>query len=165
MRAPVAARIAFDQGPRGAAVGVFNGDIGIVLRPVDAGAVTASGAPLRACFREGDAFRSVAVSRLSNVDTAFAMTVHKSQGSEFEHTVLALPDQPSRVLTRELVYTGITRARHAFTLVTGRPQALAEALARRTQRFSGLLEMLGENSAGGDPEQVAAATPSFEPAR
>ena len=152
-----------------AAVGVFNGDIGIVLRPFAAGTATASGAPLRACFREGDAVRSIAVSRLSNVETAFAITVHKSQGSEFEHTVLALPDQPSRVLTRELVYTGITRARHAFTLATGRSQAFAEALARRTQRFSGLLEMLGEDSGedsiGGDPEHVAKAVPLFDPAR
>jgi exodeoxyribonuclease V alpha subunit len=113
-------------------LGVYNGDIGIVLRPLDAGA------PLRAYFMDGAAVRSVGVSRLSDVETAFAMTVHKAQGSEFEHTVLVLPQEPSRVLTRELVYTGITRARTAFTLVTGRTQSLAEALASRTQRSSGL---------------------------
>ena len=119
-------------------VGVFNGDIGIVLKPFD------TEAPLRAFFLDGNAVRSVGVSRLANVETAFAMTVHKSQGSEFEHTVLVLPQEASQVLTRELVYTGITRARQAFTLVTGRPQAFAQALAQRTRRASGLLELLDD---------------------
>ena len=91
---------------------------------------------------DGQTVRSVAVSRLAHVETAFAMTVHKSQGSEFSHTVLVLPRDPSRVLTRELVYTGITRAREAFTLVTGRAGAFADALGQPTQRASGLLERL-----------------------
>ena len=117
-------------------IGVFNGDIGIVMKPLDAGA------PLRAYFLDGAALRSVGVSRLANVDTAFAMTVHKSQGSEFEHTALVLPQEPSRVLTRELVYTGITRARKSFTLVTGRAQALADALRLQTRRSSGLIDRL-----------------------
>ena len=125
-------------------VGVFNGDIGVVLRPFGATASGAGAAPLRAWFLDGQAARSVSVSRLAQVDTAFALTVHKSQGSEFEHTVLVLPQQPSRVLTRELVYTGITRARSAFTLATGRRAALAEALGQRTQRASGLVELLNE---------------------
>ena len=136
-------------------VGVFNGDIGIVLRGVTAGGAGAAGGTgtagasgasataLRAYFMDGDAVRSVSVSRLADVETAFAMTVHKSQGSEFEHTVLVLPRESSRVLTRELVYTGITRARKAFTLVTGRVPAFADALAHRTRRASGLLELLG----------------------
>ena len=117
-------------------IGVFNGDIGIVMKPLDADA------PLRAHFLDGASVRSVGVSRLANVDTAFAMTVHKSQGSEFEHTVLVLPQEPSRVLTRELVYTGITRARMSFTLVTGRAQALADALRHQTRRSSGLIDRL-----------------------
>ena len=125
-----------------ASLGVFNGDIGIALRPFSVAAHGEGGANLRAFFGDGNALRSVGVSRLAHVETAFAMTVHKSQGSEFEHTVLVLPAAPSRVLTRELVYTGITRARRAFTLVTGRRQAFAEALARRTRRSSGLLELL-----------------------
>ena len=120
-------------------VGVFNGDIGIVLKPFT------PGAPLRAFFLGGAAVRSIGVSRLADVETAFAMTVHKSQGSEFEHTVLVLPQDPSRVLTRELVYTGITRARRAFTLATGRRQAFSDALAHRTRRSSGLLELLGDH--------------------
>jgi len=117
-------------------LGVFNGDIGIALQPLDAAA------PLRAWFPDGDGVRSVGVSRLADVVTAYAMTVHKSQGSEFDHTVLVLPATPGRVLTRELVYTGITRARSAFTLVAGRSAALAEALSHRTQRSSGLQELL-----------------------
>ena len=125
-------------------VGVFNGDIGIALKPFT------PDAPLRAYFLDGATVRSVAVSRLAEVETAFAMTVHKSQGSEFEHCVLVLPQAPIRVLTRELVYTGITRAREAFTLVSGRPQAFADALAQRTQRASGLLERLSDQPA--DPE-------------
>ena len=125
-----------------AGLGVFNGDIGIALRPFSGAAHGQGGANLRAVFLDGNALRSVGVSRLAHVETAFAMTVHKSQGSEFEHTVLVLPAAPSRVLTRELVYTGITRARLAFTLVTGRRQAFAEALARRTRRSSGLPALL-----------------------
>lgn len=115
---------------------VFNGDIGIALRPV------MRGAGLRAYFLNGDTVKSVAVSRLAHVETAFAMTVHKSQGSEFIHTVLVLPRHPNGVLTRELIYTGITRARSAFTLVTGRAAALPEALLHPTRRASGLQERL-----------------------
>lgn len=117
-------------------LGVFNGDIGIVLKPFGEGA-------LRAFFLDGSSLRSVSVSRLADVETAFAMTVHKSQGSEFEHTVLVLPDKASHVMSRELVYTGITRARSAFTLVTGWAPGFAMALGRRTRRASGLLDLLG----------------------
>lgn len=118
-----------------AALGVFNGDVGVVLKP-------ASGAALRAYFLDGQQLRSVAVTRLADVETAFAMTVHKSQGSEFAHVALVLPDSDAAVLTRELVYTGITRAKQALTLVANDPQRLAQASARLTQRFSGLGERL-----------------------
>ena len=123
-----------------AAAGVFNGEIGIVLA-----AIGGEAAP-RAYFMEGPSIRSVSVGRLPLVDTAFALTVHKAQGSEFEHSVLVLPAQPSRVLTRELVYTGVTRARTAFTLVTGRAQAFADSLERRTRRSSGLADLVGDGS-------------------
>ncbi len=128
------------------AIGVFNGDIGIVLRPQVLPGRPA--APARAYFLDGATVRSVGVSRLAHVETAFALTVHKSQGSEFEHAALVLPRAASRVLTRELVYTGITRASGAFTLVTPRRQAFAEALAQRTRRSSGLHGLL-------DPEGEA----------
>jgi exodeoxyribonuclease V alpha subunit len=93
-------------------------------------------------FLEGESIRSVLATRLRNVETAFAMTVHKSQGSEFNHTVLALPREGGGALARELVYTGITRARNFFTLVSPSPQLLQEAIVQRTQRASGLRGLL-----------------------
>jgi exodeoxyribonuclease V alpha subunit len=117
-------------------LGVFNGDVGIVLRsPVGDGA-------LRAYFADGDVLRSVSVGRLADVETAFAMTVHKSQGSEFEHVLLVLPDEDVQVLTRELLYTGITRASRALTLLCTNPARLVAAAGRLTRRVSGLRAML-----------------------
>ena len=121
------------------ALGVFNGDVGVALPAVSVNGV---GGGLRVWFLDGDALRSVGVARLAEVETAFAMTVHKSQGSEFTHTVLVLPPSGGEVLTRELVYTGITRAREAFTLVEPRAGLLAQAVARKSQRFSGLAQRL-----------------------
>ncbi|QYG03256.1 MULTISPECIES: exodeoxyribonuclease V subunit alpha [Massilia] len=116
--------------------GVFNGDIGVTLPdPARPGAQ-------RVYFLEGDKVRSVLATRLRNVETAFAMTVHKSQGSEFRHTVLALPREGNAILTRELVYTGITRASREFTLVTPSGEVLREAIASRTHRTSGLRELV-----------------------
>ena len=116
--------------------GVFNGDIGLTLPD------PARPDSLRVWFLEGDKVRSVLATRLRHVETAFAMTVHKSQGSEFAHTVLALPKEGGAVLARELVYTGITRASGRFTLVTPGAAVLAEAILRRTHRASGLRGML-----------------------
>jgi exodeoxyribonuclease V alpha subunit len=120
-----------------AALGVFNGDVGVVLRSPTADAA------LRCYFVDGDELRSVSVGRLADVETAFAMTVHKSQGSEFEHVLLVLPDEDAPVLTRELVYTGVTRASQAFTLVGKSTVQLAAASSRLTRRVSGLRAMLG----------------------
>ncbi len=114
-------------------LGVFNGDIGIALR------VSPEAPNLRACFSNGTKVRTVGVGRLGHVETAFAMTVHKSQGSEFDHTVLVLPPEGNPLTTRELAYTGITRARSAFTLVSAGREALADAIAQTTRRSSGLL--------------------------
>jgi exodeoxyribonuclease V alpha subunit len=69
------------------------------------------------------------------------MTVHKSQGSEFENVLLVLPPSDSPVLSRELVYTALTRARQRFTLF-GRREVLADAVRRRIERTSGLREAL-----------------------
>ncbi len=118
------------------ALGVYNGDIGIALRQA------LGDNALRAYFVDGDAVRSVAVSRLADVETAFAMTVHKSQGSEFAHTVLVLPPETGLVTSRELVYTGITRARSALTLVARSASALTDAIAQSARRSSGLHERL-----------------------
>ena len=119
-----------------AALGVFNGDIGIVLRG------PAGDPTLRAHFLDGDALRSIPVGRLPQVETAFAMTVHKSQGSEFGHVALVLPEADLPVLTREGVYTGITRARRALTLVARDLALLDRALQRPTLRVSGLRRRL-----------------------
>lgn len=116
--------------------GVFNGDIGLTL------ADPARPDSLRVYFLEGEAVRSVLATRLRHVETAYAMTVHKSQGSEFAHTVLVLPKSGGAMLARELVYTGITRASREFTLVSPASAVLAEAIGRRTRRASGLRTML-----------------------
>ncbi|CAN7281117.1 exodeoxyribonuclease V subunit alpha [Pseudoduganella sp. LjRoot289] len=117
--------------------GVFNGDIGLTLPdPARPGS-------LRVYFSEGASVRSVLATRLRQVETAFAMTVHKSQGSEFSHTVVVLPREGGAVLARELVYTGITRAREFFTLCTPAAAVLDLAIAQRTQRASGLRGLIG----------------------
>ena len=112
--------------------GVFNGDIGVALPDID------RSKPIRVYFLDGDNLRSILASRLRYIETAYTMTVHKSQGSEFSHTVLVLPPEMSPVLTRELIYTGITRARTHFTLVSPVNHILQTALSIRTRRVSGL---------------------------
>ncbi|MCF8207926.1 MAG: exodeoxyribonuclease V subunit alpha [Rhodoferax sp.] len=114
------------------ALGVFNGDVGVAL-PGPPGATA-----LRVYFLDGEHLRSVGVARLPHVETAFAMTVHKSQGSEFMHTALVLPQGGGKVLTRELVYTGITRARASFTLIEAQPGLLGLAIGSVSKRASGL---------------------------
>ncbi|WP_194944810.1 ATP-binding domain-containing protein, partial [Limnohabitans sp. 2KL-3] len=113
-----------------AQLGVFNGDVGVVLP-------NAQGV-LKVWFLDGEQLRSVSVSRLAHAETAFVMTVHKSQGSEFAHTAMVLPAGAADLLTRELVYTGITRAREQFTLVEGQAGLLNAAMARPSVRASGL---------------------------
>ena len=113
-----------------AQLGVFNGDVGVALP-------NAQGA-LKVWFLDGDQLRSVSVTRLAHVETAFAMTVHKSQGSEFLHTALVLPPGGADVLSRELVYTGITRAREQFSLIEAQAGLLEAAIARPSVRASGL---------------------------
>ncbi|MFI8748098.1 exodeoxyribonuclease V subunit alpha [Pseudomonas sp. NPDC077186] len=128
-------------------LGLMNGDIGIALRLPEPPEFP--GAPLRQVLRvvfprnDGSgALRHILPSRLSAVETVFAMTVHKSQGSEFAHCALILPDSLNPVLTKELVYTGITRARHWFSLVETRAGIFEQAVLRRVERRSGLREAL-----------------------
>jgi exodeoxyribonuclease V alpha subunit len=118
-----------------ALLGVFNGDIGLTLPAPDG--------VLRIYFVDGQTLRSVAPTRLSDLETAWAMTVHKSQGSEFNSVLLALPPQDSTVLTRELLYTGITRAKQTLCVAASDPQILVRAAGLVTQRFGGLSEALG----------------------
>ncbi|WP_227242568.1 exodeoxyribonuclease V subunit alpha [Paraburkholderia caribensis] len=118
------------------ALGLFNGDIGIALPGADGA--------LRVFFRGADgSLRAVSPAALPPHDTAFALTVHKSQGSEFEHAVLMLPSTFSRVLSRELVYTAVTRARERVEVVGSRA-VLMRAIATPTQRDSGLAARIVE---------------------
>jgi exodeoxyribonuclease V alpha subunit len=120
------------------ALGLFNGDIGIAL-PAGKAADT-----LRVWFRATDGrYRAVSPAALPPHETAFAMTVHKSQGSEFQRVALVMPAVASRVLTRELVYTAVTRARAAVAIYAA-ADVLAEAIAARTARDSGLAARLAE---------------------
>jgi len=112
---------------------LYNGDVGILL-PDDSG-------EMQICFQAPDGVRRVSPARLPPHETAFAMTVHKSQGSEFERVLLILPERESPLLTRELIYTGLTRSRREFIL-SDRDGMLVPAVARRTLRASGLQEKL-----------------------
>ena len=113
-------------------LGLMNGDIGITLTDPDNG-------QLRVVFQLADgSLKWVLPSRLTEVETAFAITVHKSQGSEFTHCCLVLPADNSPLLSRELLYTGITRAKQQFSLLCANPALLQQAIARRVARSSGL---------------------------
>jgi exodeoxyribonuclease V alpha subunit len=94
---------------------------------------------LRVAFRTDKGIRWVLPSRLTEIETAFAMTVHKSQGSEFDHTLLVLAGhEDSQLLTKELLYTAITRAKTRLTLATTSHQLLLTAVKTRVQRAGGL---------------------------
>ncbi|EJQ0712877.1 exodeoxyribonuclease V subunit alpha [Salmonella enterica] len=122
------------------ALGLFNGDIGIALD---------RGQGLRVWFAMPDgAIKSVQPSRLPEHDTTWAMTVHKSQGAEFDHAALILPSQRSPVVTRELVYTAVTRARRRLSLYADE-RILAGAIVTRTERRSGLSTLFDEVSRTG----------------
>jgi len=122
---------------------LMNGDIGITLAVPDPR--NPQQKLLRVAFPSSSAasdtdkpIRWVLPSRLHAVETVFAMTVHKSQGSEFLHTALLLPPTLNPILTRELVYTGITRAREWLTVVEAKRGVLNEAVVREVVRVSGV---------------------------
>jgi exodeoxyribonuclease V alpha subunit len=117
------------------ALDLFNGDMGLVVPGENDGLrdvafPTAEGPP-----------RRVAVSRLEAVETAHALTIHKSQGSEYEHAIVILPEKPSRIVSRELLYTGVTRASERVTLVGSRA-VIEAAIGRPIRRATGLAERL-----------------------
>jgi exodeoxyribonuclease V alpha subunit len=110
---------------------LFNGDVGIALPDA-----TDS---LMVFFPESDGrFRAVAPLRLPEHETAFATTVHKAQGSEFDQVLLMLPARPHRVVTRELLYTAVTRSRSRVTIVGG-AEVVDKAIVSPTRRYSGLM--------------------------
>ncbi|MDR6607041.1 exodeoxyribonuclease V subunit alpha [Pseudomonas synxantha] len=127
-------------------LGLMNGDIGIALKLPEREGHETGKTVLRVAFPRNDGqggVRFVLPSRLNDVETVYAMTVHKSQGSEFAHTALILPDALNPVLTKELIYTGITRAKNWFTLIESRAGVFEEAVKRRVKRLSGLMLELG----------------------
>jgi exodeoxyribonuclease V alpha subunit len=118
---------------------LMNGDIGLCL-PQTSG--------LRVAFPDGQGgVRWVLPSRLDAVESVFALTVHKSQGSEFEQVCLVLPDRTAAVLTRELLYTGITRAKTRLTLITPNTDVLWRTVQARVIRSGGLENTIDVNCA------------------
>lgn len=119
-------------------LGLFNGDIGIALPWTDEPGRNG----LRVAFPDADgSIRWILPSRLPAHETAWAMTVHKSQGSEFTHLCLLLPDQWQTVITRELIYTAITRAKQTFHLFSSE-SCWEQGVSSRVQRASGLRDAL-----------------------
>lgn len=119
------------------ALGLFNGDIGIALE---------RGEGLRVWFPMPDgSIKSVQPSRLPEHDTAWAMTVHKSQGSEFDHAALILPAKIVPLVTRELVYTAITRAKQRLSIYANE-QVLTQSIVARTERRSGLADIFASGA-------------------
>ena len=108
---------------------LYNGDTGVIVRSPQ-GRVSAA-------FERGGELLEFAPTRLGAIETALAMTIHKSQGSQFDTAVVLLPAHTSRILTRELLYTAATRARVRLILA-GTEEALRAAVSRRAARASGL---------------------------
>lgn len=116
-------------------LGLYNGDVGICLADPERGG-------FKVWFEQTNGnFRCFPPFRIPACETVYAMTIHKSQGSEFEDVLVILPTQDSRVLSRELIYTGVTRAKKNVTISTGK-EILNLVLERKVERFSGLVELL-----------------------
>ncbi len=115
---------------------LFNGDTGVVVAREGAGQPT-----LSVAFERGRALVFMSPSRLADVETVYATTVHKAQGSEFDSVAVVLPEPGSRVLTRELLYTAVTRAKERLILA-GTEAAVRAAVERPVSRASGLTERL-----------------------
>ncbi|XOD69834.1 MAG: exodeoxyribonuclease V subunit alpha [Sodalis sp. (in: enterobacteria)] len=116
-------------------LGLYNGDIGILLRDGEEKCRVYFSLPMTASIK------SVPLSCLPEHETCFAMTVHKSQGSEFTHTALLLPNQILPVLTRSWVYTAVTRSRVRLSLYAT-DEILRYAITTKTQRRSGFIDRL-----------------------
>ncbi|HEX5661742.1 MAG TPA: exodeoxyribonuclease V subunit alpha [Polyangiales bacterium] len=120
---------------------LFNGDVGVLHSLVNG-----RKRELIAAFREGEARRDVSLARLPTHESAYAMTVHKSQGSEFDRVAIVLPERPSRLLSRELLYTAITRAKSAVSLYSSEA-SLRAAIQQRSERNTGLVDRLTRRTA------------------
>jgi exodeoxyribonuclease V alpha subunit len=112
---------------------LYNGDTGVV--------VAAEAGRARAAFERRGEIVAISPARLGAVDTVYAMTIHKSQGSQFQTAAVLLPDPASRILTRELLYTAVTRARERL-IVAGTQATIRAAVSRPVARASGLRRRL-----------------------
>ncbi len=120
------------------AMHVYNGDIGICLPNQE------QSGKLMVCFERPDgSIKKILPSRLPHCETVYAMTIHKSQGSEFDEVLIALPDNVNPILTKELLYTAITRARRVVKLAATRA-VFMQAVGQQVVRFGGLVEKLQE---------------------
>ncbi len=113
-----------------------NGDTGVVVATPDGPQV---------CFAGSGTVRTFHPAQLDAVDTAFAITVHKSQGSEYEHVVVVLPPPESPLVSRELLYTAVTRARRSLQLI-GSPDSVRACIAAPARRHSGLAAALRDTA-------------------
>jgi len=118
------------------ATGLFNGDVGIVM-PMEEAPERLTVYFEQPVNDRGERIRAIPCHLLPAHETAFAITVHKSQGSEFGHVLVLLPPVDSPVVTRELIYTAVTRTRSGVSLWGGR-ESLTAAMQRSVRRFSGL---------------------------
>jgi exodeoxyribonuclease V alpha subunit len=125
---------------------VTENDYELRLNNGDTGVVVESGDRVLAAFERGGELLEYSPSRLGAVETVYAMTIHKSQGSQFDAVAVLLPEPGSRLLTRELLYTAATRARRALILV-GSEEALRAAVQRPVARASGLRSRLWDPGA------------------
>jgi exodeoxyribonuclease V alpha subunit len=116
-------------------VGLFNGDVGLFFRMKDSG-------ELRVVFDDGQGgYRDISPALLPKWEPAYVMTVHKSQGSEFDSVAMILPELNSPLLTREMLYTGVTRAKSSLSLYA-QDSELERAIQSRVERCSGLSDRL-----------------------
>jgi exodeoxyribonuclease V alpha subunit len=120
-------------------LGLYNGDTGVIVRTGENHAM--------AMFERAGELVSFSPLRLGAVETVYAMTIHKSQGSQFDTAAVLLPDARSPILTRELLYTAVTRARLRLILV-GSEATVRAAVGRPVTRASGLRERLWDERGG-----------------
>ncbi len=116
---------------------VFNGDVGVAIAKEDLNRDDR----FQVWFERAEGNQMVEATRLDQIATQWAMSIHKSQGSEFDHVVVSMPPPPSRILTRELLYTAVTRAKKKLTIVATE-ESITEAIKREVARSSGLAARL-----------------------
>jgi exodeoxyribonuclease V alpha subunit len=113
---------------------VFNGDFAMLIGKEP---------PMAAVQTEAEGFPEIAAARLPRYSDAYALSVHKAQGSEFDEVLVVLPEEDAPMLSRELLYTAVSRARHRVRLV-GPKEVIASAIGRRAQRYSGLVDAIAD---------------------